>query len=554
VLVLLGVGFLAGLITALSPCVLPVLPIVLAGGASGGRRRPYAIVAGLVASFTVFTLAASALLDALGLPQDFLRNLAIALLFVVAATLVSTRFAHLLERPFYVLTRRRPTDAAGGFVLGLSLGLVFVPCAGPVLAAVSVLAANREVGGEAIALTLAYALGAAVPLLAIAIGGQRVSAPLRARTAWLRPVLGGLVAVTALAIALDADRRFQTSVPGYLDAFQERIERGNAAERELGRLTGVRGATGESERRLADYGPAPEFREIGGWLNTAGERPLTLEELRGRVVLIDFWTYSCINCLRTLPYLKAWDDAYRADGLTIVGVHTPEFAFEREPGNVRDAVRALGLRYPIALDPDYGTWNAWGNRYWPAKYFVDRRGRLRFAHFGEGEYARSEQVIRELLAEDGAEPPARMASVRGADQASGAALTPETYLGYERLDRERQYAGSDLAPDRVARYRFQTSPLGPSQFAYEGPWRVEGERIVASGIGANLRLRFQARDVHLVLGGRGVVEVRLDGRRRRSVRVRGDRLYTLLRLPEPRDGLLELRFSPDVEAYAFTFG
>jgi cytochrome c biogenesis protein CcdA/thiol-disulfide isomerase/thioredoxin len=552
VLVLLGVGFLAGLITALSPCVLPVLPIVLAGGASGGRRRPYAIVAGLVASFTVFTLAASALLDALGLPQDFLRNLAIALLFVVAATLVSTRFAHLLELPLYFLTRRRVGDAGSGFVLGLSLGLVFVPCAGPVLAAVSVLAANREVGGETVALTLAYAVGAAVPLLAIAVGGRRVSAPLRARTPWLRPALGGVVAVVALAIAFGADRPFQTAVPGYTEAFQERIERSGAAERELGQLTGVRGS--ESERRLSDYGPAPEFSEISEWLNTPGGRPLTLRALRGKVVVIDFWTYSCINCLRTLPYLKAWDDAYRAEGLTIVGVHTPEFAFEREPSNVRDATRELGLRYPIALDPEYGTWNAWGNRYWPAKYFVDRRGRLRYAHFGEGEYARSEQVIRELLAEGGDEPTAEMASVRGADEASGAALTPETYLGYERLDRVRQYTGSELAPDRVARYRLPTSPLAPSQFAYEGPWRVEGERIVAAGIGANLRLRFHARDVHLVLGGRGVVEVLLDGRRRRSVRVAGDRLYTLLRLPEPRDGLLELRFSPGVEAYAFTFG
>ena len=269
--------------------------------------------------------------------------------------------------------------------------------------------------------------------------------------------------------------------------------------------------------------------------------------------LADFWTYSCINCLRTLPYLKAWDAAYRADGLTIVGVHTPEFAFEREADNVRDAVRELGLRYPVALDPGYGTWNAWGNRYWPAKYFVDRRGRLRFAHFGEGEYGRSEQVIRELLAESGS-PPARMASVRGADAPSGAQVTPETYLGWERLDRERQYVGSEIEPDRLARYRVPTSPLVPSQFAYEGPWRVESERIVAAGIGANLRLRFQARDVHLVLGGTGVVDVRLDGRRRRPVRVNGDRLYTLLRLAEPRDGLLELRFSPGVEAYAFTFG
>jgi cytochrome c biogenesis protein CcdA/thiol-disulfide isomerase/thioredoxin len=547
-LVLLAVGFVAGLVTALSPCVLPVLPIVLAGGASGGRRRPYAIIAGLVASFTIFTLAAAALLDALGLPRDFLRNLAIALLFLVAATLVSPRLAYLVERPFYFLTRRRVGDAGGGLVLGLGLGLVFVPCAGPVLAAISVLAANREVGAQAVALTLAYAVGAAVPLLAIALGGRRIAAPLRA--SWVRPALGGVVAVTALAIALGADRRFQTAVPGYTKAVQERVERSAAAERELARLTGSPRTPRRAETELADYGAAPDLREIAAWINTPGGRPVSLRTLRGKVVLIDFWTYSCVNCLRTLPYLKAWDTAYRGDGLAIVGVHTPEFAFEHELGNVRRAVRELGIRYAVAVDNDYGTWNAWGNRYWPAKYFVDRRGHVRFAHFGEGEYERSEQVIRRLLAEGGAAPD-QTAAVRGADAPSGAPVTPETYLGYERLDR---YAGSPIRSDRIARYRFPSAPLPRNHLAYAGPWRVEGERIVASGVGARLRLSFNARDVHLVLGGRGSVDVSVDGRRRRTVNVTEDRLYTLVRLPTVRDGLLELGFSPGVEAYAFTFG
>jgi cytochrome c biogenesis protein CcdA/thiol-disulfide isomerase/thioredoxin len=549
-LVLLAVGFAAGLVTALSPCVLPVLPIVLAGGASGGRRRPYAIVAGVVASFTVFTLAAAALLDLIGLPQDFLRNLAIVLLFVVAATLVSTRVAHLVERPFYVLTRRRVGDAGGGFLLGIGLGLVFVPCAGPVLAAISVLAANREVGAEVVALTLAYSLGAAGPLLAIALGGRRVAATLRARMRWLRPALGAVVAATAVAIALGEDRRFQTAVPGYTQAFQDRIERSGAAERELARLTGSPHTPRSAETSLADYGPAPEFAGIAAWLNTPAGRSLSLAALRGKVVVVDFWTYSCVNCLRTLPYLKAWDAAYRRAGLAIVGVHTPEFAFEREPGNVRRAVRELGLRYPVALDSTYGTWNAWGNRYWPAKYFVDRRGHVRFAHFGEGAYDRSERVIRQLLAEGGAKP-GGMAAVRGADAPSAEPVTPETYLGYERLDR---YAGSPVRPDRVARYRFPRLALPQNALAYAGPWRVEGERIVASGLGAALRFAVHARDVHLVLGGRGSVRVLVDGRPRRTVRVTEDRLYTLVRQRGVRDTLVELRFSPGVEAYAFTFG
>jgi Thioredoxin like C-terminal domain len=236
----------------------------------------------------------------------------------------------------------------------------------------------------------------------------------------------------------------------------------------------------------------------------------------------------------------------------ILGVHTPEFAFEREPSNVSRAVRDLGLRYPVALDSDYGTWNAWGNRYWPAKYFVDRRGHVRYGHFGEGDYAHSEQVIRQLLAEGGSMP-AQTAQVAHADAASSAAITPETYLGYERLNREQQYVGIEPKPDVVARYRFPET-LGPSQFAYAGRWRVEAERIVARGRDARLRLRFRARDVHLVLGGRGAVSVRLNGTPVRTVRVTEDRLYTLLRLPKPSEGLLELRFSPGVQAYAFTFG
>ena len=546
-LLLLGIGFLAGLITALSPCVLPVLPLVLAGGASGDRRRPYAIVAGVVASFTVFTLAAAALLDAFGLPQDFLRNLAIALLFVVAATLFSTRVAHLVERPFYALTRIRPRADAGGLVLGLTLGLVFVPCAGPTLAVIATQANTGEVGVRTVALMLAYALGVAVPLLAIALGGQRIARPLRGSMRWLRPALGAVVALTALAIALEWDRPLQTAVPGYVERLQTRIERNDAAEDEFRELLGRDQAA--SDERLADYGPAPDFRGVAGWLNSG---PLSFTALRGKVVVIDFWTYSCINCLRTLPYLRAWDRTYRDDGLVIVGVHTPEFAFEREEGNVRRAVRELGLRYPVALDPRYGTWNAWGNRYWPAKYFVDRRGHVRWAHFGEGEYAESERVIRRLLAEGGEAPGARTGAVE-ADVSSGHATTPETYLGWKRLNRA-QYRGSPPQPDALVRYVFPDGELPPNGFSYDGPWRVESERIVAAGEGARLRLRFLARDVHLVLGGRGSVEVLLNGRRRRVVEVTDARLYTLLRLPRVRDGLLELRFGEGVAAYAFTFG
>jgi cytochrome c biogenesis protein CcdA/thiol-disulfide isomerase/thioredoxin len=540
VLVLLGIAFLAGLITAVSPCVLPVLPILLAGGATGtSRRRPLAIIAGLVGSFTLFTLAGAAILSALGLPEDVLRNLAIALLFVLAATLLFPPFAHLLERPFYFLTRRRADTEANGIVLGASLGLVFVPCGGPVLAAVSSLAATGEVGVRTVLVTLAYALGAAGPMLAIALGAQRLAGVVRREAPYIRMTAGVVLGATALAIAFRLDDHFTTALPGYTQSLQNKIEASSTAKRELGDLTGSGAAV------AADMGPkAPEFTGIQEWINTRGGRPLTLKSLRGKVVLVDFWTYSCVNCLRTLPHVKAWDRAYRQDGLVIVGVHTPEFAFEHVPSNVEAAVRKLGVRYPVAIDNKFGTWNAYGNQYWPAKYLIDRTGHVRYTHFGEGEYDKTEEQIRRYLGEK-AQPMTRVA-----DRTPNHAMTPESYLGYGRLER---YAGSPVRPDRFALYRF-TGPLNPDDLAYDGSWRVTPEHIEA-GPFARLRLNFAAEAIHLVLGGSGRVDVLVNGQTLRPVAVRGEpRLYTLARFPKLRAGLLELRFSPGIKAYAFTFG
>jgi len=542
VLLLLGIGFIAGVVTALSPCVLPVLPIVLAGGATG--RRPLAIITGIVLSFTVFTLFAAWLLELARLPEDFLRNLAIALLLLVSLSLLWPRIGELLARPLQFLTRRGPGDLGGGFLLGVSLGLVFVPCAGPVLAAVTVVAAKRDVGLESLLLTLSYAAGAALPMLAIAVLGIRAGRLLKARAEAVRRVAGVLVGGAALAIALGVDRDLQTAVPGYTESLQERFERSEAAERELEELTGAREpkslAEGDDDA-LRDYGPAPEFRGITRWLNSA---PLTLEALAGKVVLIDFWTYSCINCLRTLPYIKEWDTRYRDRGLTIVGVHSPEFAFERVEANVRENSDKLGLDYPIALDNDFATWQAWHNQYWPAKYLIDRKGHVRYYHFGEGDYAETEAAIRKLLGSG--LPPAPAPSEAELD---GLLVTPETYLGYRRLAR---YGGEKVVPDAERAYRLP-SRLYASEFAFGGRWTVEDERAVA-GRHARLRLSYRARDVFLVLSGRGTVEVLVDGRPQRRVRVQGDRLYTLVDRARGGDHLLELRVDAGVAAYAFTFG
>jgi cytochrome c biogenesis protein CcdA/thiol-disulfide isomerase/thioredoxin len=547
-LVLLGIGFVAGLITALSPCVLPVLPVLLAGSATGGPRRPYAIVAGLVVSFTLSVLFAAWLLDLLGLPLDVLRNVALGLLFLVAATLIFPRLGLLVERPLARFTRRSGRDVGGGFLLGASLGLVMVPCAGPVLAAVAVVAASREVGIDTLLLTVAYSLGHAVPLLAFAIGGQRAGrlAAVRAHAVALRRGLGVVIAATALAITLNVDRHFTTAVPGYTRAVQDHVESSARAKSALAGLRETGSGPGtQATEALDDYGPAPDFQNVSLWLNTPGGRPLTLAGLRGKVVLVNFWTYTCVNCLRELPHVKAWYDAYRRDGFVVVGVHAPEFAFEHEPRNVRRAVQDLGIEHPVLLDNDFGTWNAYANQYWPANYLVDRAGHVRYVHFGEGEYDRTERAIRTLLAVDGTP----RAAIRP-DRTPEGPQTPETYLGWERLS--PAYSGSPIEEQRMATYTFPKA-LPADGFAYAGRWRIEGERSVA-GRNARLRIRAYSRLVHLVLSGRGTVQVLVDGRRTRIVQVSANKLYTLADFGRRADRTVELRLSPGLAAYAFTFG
>jgi cytochrome c biogenesis protein CcdA/thiol-disulfide isomerase/thioredoxin len=534
------VAFLAGVVTAISPCAYPVLPIVFAGGASGSTRRPYAIIAGLVTTFVVSLLALTWILDRLGLPQDLLRNIAIALLFVVSASLIVPQFGRWLERPLARLSRRPAGDLGGGFLLGASLGLVFAPCGGPVLSAVAGATASTT-GVQRFSLALAYALGAAVPLLAIAIAAKYSSERLRgfrAHVGQLRVALGVVIGLAALLIAFGVDTTLQRHIGDYTHSLQA-AERSCAVRKNLHE----RCLASNPGPGLQDYGRAPNFTGISAWINS---KPLTTKELRGKVVLVDFWTYSCINCLRTLPHLKAWDAAYRKDGLVIVGVHTPEFAFEHVVSNVSKATKDLGVRYPVAVDDDAATWNAYQNSAWPTEYLIDRSGRIREIKEGEGDYNGTEEKIRALLGMSAAR--AQMAAVK--DTTPQHLTTPESYLGWERLER---YTGSELFPGKLAIYHLSAS-LPPDGLTYGGLWKVERQRIVA-GDRARLRLRFFAQDVYLVLGGHGPVQVSVDGAHVRTVNVGGlPRLHTLLSYSSEREGILDLRFGRGVAAYAFTFG
>jgi cytochrome c biogenesis protein CcdA/thiol-disulfide isomerase/thioredoxin len=581
--VLVVVGVVAGFLAGISPCILPVLPVVLVAGAAAapgnagaaapaestgpavrtprvslarapraGLARPLAVVAGLVVSFSLVVLAGSEILSLLRLPQDTLRDAGIVLLVVVGLGYLIPSAGTLLERPFARLGARRPSGRAGGFVLGLALGVLYVPCAGPILAAITVVGATHRVGLTAVVLTAAFAVGTAVPLLAVAVAGSQLTSrvgAIRQRAPQVRRVGGAVLVVIAVAIGFNVFGGLQRDLPGYTTALQ-----GSGKIRK--QLNGLTGASHTSltscnanASTLVNCGSAPNFTRITSWLNTPAGKPLSLAALRGKVVLVDFWTYSCINCQRTLPHVEAWYQEYAKDGFVVVGVHTPEFAFEHVVSNVRAQAAALGVHYPVAIDDDYGTWNAYDNEYWPADYLIDAHGDVRHVHFGEGDYGTTEQLVRQLLrdAHPGVTlpPPTDVPSKTPAGE-----LSPETYVGYEQV----QY----LDPDRVARntpatYHFPASlPLGA--LGLSGTWTDHAQEATA-GSGAEMELSFLAQDVYLVLGGTGSLDVSVDGRHTQTIHIGGvPRLYTLLQAGSASAGTIRLHASPGVQAYDFTFG
>ncbi len=579
-------GFVAGAATALSPCVLPVLPIALSAGATGGRRRPLGIVAGLAVSFTFATVALVYVISALGLPGDLLRKLAIFVLIAFGVTLMVPPLAARLEAWLSRFARLAGGPRAGGdgfwsgVAVGGSLGFVYAPCAGPILAGVITVSASQSFTAGRLAVALSYGVGSAVVLYFLMLGGRRVIAPLARRGVGFQMAMGGVMVVVALAMLGNYDVRFQNQIasnlPNFLVNPSKPLEDTAAAHDALAEVRGSSGGLGEAVAEAAPmpeatgpgpasglpvYGKAPEFVDNQHWFNTPGDRPLTLRSLRGRVVLVDFWTYSCINCLRTLPYLTAWDRRYRKDGLTIVGVHSPEFPFEKETGNVEEAIERNGIEYPVAQDNELATWNAYGNQYWPAEYFIDARGRVRFAHFGEGEYGEKEKVIRELLAEAGHRPAARAAGIRAIAPSPGV-TTPETYLGAARAER---FTNPMLSPG-LHDFR-PPPPPGNDEFAYEGRWRITLESATAAG-DSSLDLHFGARRVYEVLGSPGRarrMHVLLDGRpipaglagadvHNGVVTISSQRLYSLVDLPRVEKHVLTLEPENGLIGYSFTFG
>ncbi len=538
--------------------------MVVSGGSTGtSRGRPYLIIAGLVLSFSIAELVGTAVLSALGLPQNLLTWLGIAVLLILAVGLMVPVLGQWIERPFNRLGASRYADQGGGFVLGLSLGLVFVPCAGPVLAAISVAAANHRFSASSFLVTLFYAVGAALPLLLFAVLAQRAATgwqKLRTHLPVVRRVAGAVLAVTTLAIAFGLLDPLQTAVPGYTSALENHVEGSKSISKQLQSLSGEHANTFAAAQAakpkapvkaasLPNLGPAPNFTGIVAWLNTPANMPLSLAQLKGKIVLVDFWTYSCINCQRSLPHVEAWYKDYKNDGLVVVGVHTPEFAFEHVVSNVSSAAGTLGIADPVAVDSNYGTWDAWNNQYWPAEYLIDQKGQVRAYDFGEGDYSTMETHIRQLLTADGATnlPPATDVADK---TPTSNQITPESYLGYNQL---QNYVGTAVADDQAVAY---TAPaaIPSNQLSFNGTWTDHMQEATA-GADAEIRLNFTADDVYLVLGGVGTVGVSFNGHALAPVAVSGiPQLYTLFSSAGLSSGQFTLSVAPGVQAYDFTFG
>lgn len=570
---LILLAYLGGVLTIVSPCILPVLPFVFARGGRPFLTGTLPLLAGMIVMF-----AAVASLAAVGggwavSANQYGRIAAMVLLTLFAVTLLSRTLADYLTRPLVALGSRLSGEAGEGsgagasFLLGIATGLLWAPCAGPILGLVLTGAAISGASVQTTLLLLAYAAGAATSLaLALLVGGRLFAAMKQSLGAgeWVRRALGALVLAGVAAIAFGLDTGFLTRVSL---ASTSRFEQG-LVDRFLPRKTAPAIAVAGSD--LPIEGVIPELTGATGWLNTP---PLTRDGLAGKVVVVDFWTYSCINCLRALPYIRAWAAKYKDHGLVVLGVHAPEFAFEKDPANVKKAAESLGVTYPVALDSNLAIWQAFNNQYWPAHYFIDAMGRIRAHHFGEGEYDKSERIIQTLLKEAGYKnvpggvvDPNAEGALAAADENN--MQSPETYLGYGRGS---NFASNTPQPDKIATYT-TPYPLGANQWGLTGRWNIGEEKSVAAAAGTKITFYFHARDLHLVLGpGAGNKPVRfkvtLNGQAPGAAHgedtdaagngtVTGQRLYQLIR---QQGGIDNRTFSiefldPGVEAYAFTFG
>jgi cytochrome c biogenesis protein CcdA/thiol-disulfide isomerase/thioredoxin len=584
-MILFLLAYLGGVLTIVSPCILPVIPFVLARADRPFLRNGLPMLVGMALAFAVVATLASVAGGWVVSANQYGRIAALTLLAIFGVTLLFPEIADRLMRPLVAVGARlsQSADQSEGsllapLLLGVATGFLWAPCAGPVLGLILTGAALQGASVKTTLLLLTYAAGAATSLaLALLVGGRVFAAMKRSIGAgeWIRRGLGAAVLVAIAAIALGLDTGFLTNLSvgsttsleqGLLDKL--RPQQSTTAMSDPSMMMRAKPA-GDNEA-LPVEGPAPSLDGAVEWLNS---KPLTTEQLKGKVVVVDFWTYSCINCLRAIPYVRAWAEKYRDHGLVVIGVHAPEFAFERNVDNVKKAIAALGIGYPVAIDNEYKIWRAFDNEYWPAHYFIDAKGQIRHHHFGEGDYDESEQVIQQLLAEAGDKNvPTGLVAVNasGAEAASAKSdvKSPETYVGYDRADHFVSPGG--VVQDTSHVYAEGTPEL--NDWSLVGDWTIGSERAQSNDKGGAIVYRFHARDLHLVLGpapdGQPVrFVVTIDGKSPGAAHgvdidpeghgvVTAQRLYQLVRDPGAvADHTFEIRFlDPGAQAYAFTFG
>ncbi len=591
---LLLFALIAGAGTAITPCVLPVVPALLSASAAGGRRRPLGIVLGLAITFTIAIVALAQLVKGVGLAAGAARTLAIVVLLIFGVILLIPELAERVQAPLSRLARFGPKTRGDGFWSGLAvggaLGFVCAPCAGPILAAVTSVSASSGATAQIVATALAYALGLSAVMLLYGLGGRAILDRLKRRTRGhgVERALGVVLLATGVVMLTNLDVRFEealakdASLPAFLVDPTRALENSNAVQNRLASLrppsqfaarqkaaklvpvaqkAGV-AIPGVKTPSLPELGAAPDFTNTQRWFNTPNNQPLTMAGLRGKVVLVDFWTYTCINCIRTLPFLKGLYAHYHRYGLEIVGVETPEFTFEQEASNVQQAINSDGLRYPVVQDNRYGTWNAYQNQYWPAEYLIDAKGQVRHTQFGEGNYKEDEAAVRELLYEAGAHHlPAPMTAT--AIMPSTHLGTPETYLNPQRAEgfAQQLQGGTHFYPGVDA-------PI-LNEFGLHGTWKATSESVTPTKAGAWITGRVQAANVYLVMTSNDntprTAHVLLNGKpvpasdagsdvHNGLVTVKGQRLYSLLSFSGDQQQTFTIQIPPGISAYDFTFG
>lgn len=579
-------AFLSGIVTIAAPCIWPLLPLILSSTTTGGHRKPLGITLGIILSFGLLTLFLSSLIAVIPFNANVLRYFAVGVIGILGLTLLVPRLSKVLEGWVSRLsgkfgTTNTSTGFFSGFVTGLALGVVWTPCAGPILATIATLAATQKISFSLILVTFFYVIGIGIPLFLFATLGRTLftkSKLFSKYTGRLQQIFGIIMIATAFLIAFNYDVVLEAKLLNYFpsySSFLNTIEGNTVVQKQLDSLKKQQsvGATlNDNGLFNAEY-PASDFVGINKWLNP--ETPLSIKDLKGKVVLVDFWTYTCINCIRTLPHVTSWYDKYKDQGFVVVGVHTPEFAFEHDTGNVLNAIKQYNIHYPVAQDNDYATWNNYSNQYWPAEYLIDAKGIVRRTHFGEGEYDEMEKAIQVLLKEAGKSVPTTLEKMP--DTTPQGNISPETYLGSKRM---QFYYPTGSTGNGTKNFTL-TGNTPTNSFELGGAWTITDEEAVA-GNGAVLTYHFQAEKVYLILRpaieqcskdglcsnpNDGTVKVLLDGKpidasvagtdvQNSVIHVDSDRLYNVVDLHgKNQDHILRLEFqTPGLKAYTFTFG